>query len=264
MKTKILVIDDKQPNLDSAKKQFQNKDVELICCPLYSVAVNFIKTKQFDIVLTDLMLPGESEGVSQNNPEVGKEVPYGLILSILARNCGVKNVAIMTDISHHSGPIAWAMDQLLVHREYNVINVFPHKNYLEVAEFFMEINDGTEEKTSESNKKSLMIAGVNDNYIKELAKELTDTFNIIFIDQKDNQNITVIFIEKKPEFTLLIGEIDEKGSETIFGVKKEFDKLLMAKRSDQKVIAAGWMDVDNPNYLRLPFTTNDLIERLNN
>lgn len=263
MKTRILVIDDNQSNLDSAKKQFQNKEVELTCCPLYSVAVEFIKTKKFDIVLTDLMMIGEAEGCS-SSPEVGKEVPYGLVLSVLARNCGVKNVAIMTDISHHSGPIAWAMDQLLIHREHNLVNAFPHKNYLDVAEFFMEINDGIGQEISESNKKSLMIAGVNDDYKKQLVEGLAETFNIIMVDKKDSQNIPIVFVEKKPDLTLLIGEIGEHGNDTDFGIKKEFDKLLMAKKSDQKVIVAGWLDVDNPNYLRLPFTVNDLIERLTN
>jgi hypothetical protein len=260
--TKILVIDDKQSNLDSAKKQFQNKDVDLTCCPLYSVAVEFIKTKKFDIVLTDLMMIAEAEGVGSGNPEIGKEVPYGLILSILARNCGVTNVAIMTDVSHHSGPIAWAMDQLLVHRECNLVNAFPHKKYLEVAEFFMNITDGIMEETKVTLKKSLMIAGVNDDYKRMLANELADTFNIIMVDKKDNQIVPIIFVERNPDYTLLIGEIDERGNSFEFGIKNEFEKLLMAKRSDQKLVVSGWLAVDNPHYLRLPFTVDYLVGTL--
>lgn len=267
MKTKILVIDDNQSNLNSAKNQFKNKNVELICCPLYSVAVDFIKTEKFDIVLTDLMLPGEPEGISSTNLEIGEEVPYGLVLSILAKNYGVKNVAIMTNISHHSGPIAWAMDQLFVQVDHNLVNAFSHKKYLEVAELFMEINDINEQQmATKPEKEILMIAGVNNDFKEELRKSLGDTLDIFIVQEELKGEIPKIFFERNPKYTLLIGEIHEKVDEYgKFSIVGEFNKLLKVKRSDQKILVAGWMPVENnPSYIRLPFTNKDLIEKLIN
>ena len=83
-KIHILVVDDNQENLEGAKNQFKGKNVNLICCNLFSVASKMIQGKKFDIVLTDLMIPGEADGVSSDNPEIGKEVPYGLVISIMA------------------------------------------------------------------------------------------------------------------------------------------------------------------------------------
>src|SRR5680860_1517299 len=122
----ILVVDDKQGNLFAARNQFAGKNVNLLCCSLFSVAVKFLRERKFDILLTDLMIPGEVEGISDNNPEIGKEVPYGLVLAIMAKNIGIKNVAILSDISHHAGPIAWAMDNLM--GENNFVSCFNSKD----------------------------------------------------------------------------------------------------------------------------------------
>ena len=128
-KFRILVIDDKLANLESAENQFADKNVELTIVSTYQGALYLIKNARFDIVLTDLMMPGDGEGISGDNPEIGKEVPYGLILSILAKNKSVENVAILSDISHHAGPIAWAMDNLM--RNDSFIFMQDHFSYLD-------------------------------------------------------------------------------------------------------------------------------------
>ena len=170
---KVLVVDDKSRNLTDAKNQFTDKNVELICSPMFSIAVELLKRHKFDVVLTDLMLPGESEGIGDNNPEIGKEVPYGLVLSILAKNMGVPHVAILTDISHHSGPIAWAMDNLLGDHEFVSCFEGGNKNWLKAAEKFVSISDIPDDAIETAPaKKSLMLIGNNDTYKESLRTEL--------------------------------------------------------------------------------------------
>lgn len=257
-KIHILVVDDNQENLEGAKNQFKGKNVNLICCNLFSVASKMIQGKKFDIVLTDLMIPGEADGVSSDNPEIGKEVPYGLVISIMAKNMGVPHVAILTDISHHAGPIAWAMDTVL--GTHSFISCFNEgkKNWLRAAEKFTVIEEEVE-KEHVATKKSFMLVGVNDDYKKTLQEHLQADFNVIFINSNDTKNATIVFAEQNPDFSLLIGEITGSVNED---EKRVFGKLLQMKKPEQKVVAAGWMNSDDPHYLRLPFTVQDLREKV--
>ena len=67
----------------------------------------------FDAVLTDLMMPASrsaqgSEGMSL----VGKQMPVGTFLILLALAAGVKNVAMVTDMNHHNHPASAALDPI--------------------------------------------------------------------------------------------------------------------------------------------------------
>ncbi|MEI6316260.1 MAG: response regulator [bacterium] len=259
-KIAILVVDDTRANLDAAEKQFNGKNVILTCCPMYSMAVGLLKTRKFDILLTDLMMPGEKEGVGPT-AEIGKDTPYGLILSILAKNTGVPHVAILTDISHHASPIAWAMDSLLGKNSFVSGFNQGNKNWLAAAEGFMSIeNAELGEQPKASTKKSFMLIGVNDDYKKRLEESLKADFNVIFVPNESTENAPLTFAEKNPDITLLIGEIN--GQVKSKDVKDVFEKLLVAKKPEQRVIAAGWMANDNPHYLQLPFTTENLLEKV--
>lgn len=109
----ILVVDDSRENLLLAEKQIGNLGYKVFYAPSFDIAVQLLKKYQFEIVLTDCIMPGEKTGVSSDNPEIGKDTPYGLVIAIMASNSGVENVCIVTDLeNHHSGPIAWALDQI--------------------------------------------------------------------------------------------------------------------------------------------------------
>lgn len=258
---RILVVDDKQENLNQAKKQFNSKNVELTCCPIFSAAVDLLDRNEYDILLTDLMMLGESNGINENNAEIGKEVPYGLVLAIMAKNNGVEHVAILTDISHHSGPIAWAMDRLL--GSHSIVSGFNTKDWLQVAEKFMPVTSGSY-NTVTSDKKTIMLAGVNDTYKFGLQSALQDTFNVIVVEEISTKEIVSIFVEKEPDFIILIGEINKKivNKSHKYDVKGILDTLLSIKNAQQKVIVSGFMESDEPYYLRLPVSLKDLMEKL--
>lgn len=258
--TKILVVDDLATNLNNAKVQFQNKNVELTCCPLFSVAADLLKSNEYDILLTDLMLPGESHGISDTNPEIGVEVPYGLVLSILAKKIGVSHVAILTDINHHSGPIANAMDTLLGESEF--ISCFSNKEWLVAAEKFVTLVDTKNDKEKPA-KKSLMLAGFNDNFKELLKKDLDVNFDITIIDEKSTAKLPTIYTEAMPDYLFLIGEINEKAKETKSYIKKILDDIKQIKTSEQKIVVAGFLDSNNTYYKRLPFLATELAAMLN-
>lgn len=251
---RILVADDRQENLNRAKEQFTGKNVKLTCCPIFSAAADLLSRNEYDILLTDLMMIGESGGISEKNAEIGKEVPYGLILAILAKNKGVKHVVILTDISHHSGPIAWAMDRLL--GDYAVISGFDNKDWLKAAEKFASIVDSKQAVILK--EKSLMLAGVNDDYKHSLKAALQGNIDVFIVPQNSSWEIPSTFAEKEPTFTLLIGEIGERDDMT----KSLFNTLVSMKSPEQEIIVAGWRESGDPHFLRLPINLRDLLVKL--
>jgi hypothetical protein len=206
------------------------------------------------------MLPGESKGISDANPEIGVEVPYGLVLSILAKKIGVSHVAILTDINHHSGPIANAMDTLLGESEF--ISCFSNKQWLVAAEKFVTLVD-TKDNKEKSAKKSLMLAGFNDDFKELFKKKLDVNFDITVIDEKSSAKLPTIYTEAMPDYLFLIGEINEKAKDKKSYIKKVFDDIKQIKTSGQKVVVAGFLDSNDPYYKRLPFTATDLATILN-
>ncbi len=126
-KLRILVIDDKQVNLDAAKEQLaghqvttassfreahkllgQNKDADQY--------VYFDKQEpaQFDVVLTDLFMPACPDGINKAKfaSHEGTEKPYGTVFALAALRRGIPMVAIVTSGNHHADPLVWALDLL--------------------------------------------------------------------------------------------------------------------------------------------------------
>lgn len=65
----------------------------------------------FDAVLTDLMVPASRQAQGDESYHlVGKEMPLGAIIALLAISNGVKKVAVVTDINHHKHPASAAFD----------------------------------------------------------------------------------------------------------------------------------------------------------
>ena len=258
-KYRILVIDDKNVNLEMAEKQFAGKNVELETVSTYSGALYLIINRRFDMVLTDLMLIGEGNGIGRDNPEIGKEVPYGLVLSIIAKNKGVEHVAIVTDISHHSGPIAWAMDQLMGNHE--VIRCLT-KNWLHAASSFVSIVEIPADEKVVFHKPTIMLTGFNDDYKRILQAKIPKKFEVIFIEEEKSFGKTFgRFISNKPEVTIIIGEIDPQSEDSDYNVQKIFNDMKNLNKVDQKILVLGFMPWEDPDYLRLPVTIEDILKK---
>lgn len=116
---KILVVDDNQINLNAAAAQLAGHD--LILVDDYEKAQYLIngspwsKTEKesFDAVLVDLLMPATGLGsVSDDNPLVGREMPVGVFLALLAIKNNVKYVAVFTDSNHHDHPASTCFDAI--------------------------------------------------------------------------------------------------------------------------------------------------------
>jgi len=64
----------------------------------------------YDVVLTDLLVPASDQAQGKGLPLVGKEMPLGSTIALLALTVGVKNVAVVTDMNHHDHPASAAFD----------------------------------------------------------------------------------------------------------------------------------------------------------
>lgn len=67
----------------------------------------------FDVVLLDLLMPASRQAQGDvGAPFVGKEMPLGTFLILLALNAGVKNIGMVTDKNHHNHPASAALDPI--------------------------------------------------------------------------------------------------------------------------------------------------------
>jgi CheY-like chemotaxis protein len=124
---KILVIDDKATHLAAAKAQLG--DHELTTAQSYDDGLAAIRgtrnrakpweyenAGQFDAVLVDLLMPASNESQGPEGYEhVGKEMPVGIFLALLAAQKGAKYVAVLTDSSHHDHPASACFDAFNKH-----------------------------------------------------------------------------------------------------------------------------------------------------
>lgn len=132
-KLKILVVDDKKEHLEEAIEKLNEHDVTTASS--YDVAEGYLAgslsfiypcsrwdnvgrdenggfiKQEFDAVLTDLFLPASTRGVFPEILKLEEEIPYGLVLAMLAMRLDIP-VAIVSRDGHHSHPILWAMDTL--------------------------------------------------------------------------------------------------------------------------------------------------------
>ena len=110
---KILVVDDSRENLMQAEKQL-GAEHELHTVSTFSAAKAMLEKESFDMVMTDVFMPGEPEGQGREGDQfVGKQIPVGLVVAILALKHNVRHICIVSDTNHHSHPLAWAMDSLV-------------------------------------------------------------------------------------------------------------------------------------------------------
>ena len=113
---KILVIDDTQIQRAHAITALAVHDVTV--AEGWGLAKYLLEEERWDLVLTDLSMPAESDGQGNEGLKyVGQPTPYGFPLALLALKLGVPKVAIVSngqgeDGNHHAHPIFWASDEL--------------------------------------------------------------------------------------------------------------------------------------------------------
>jgi len=109
---KILVIEDTEKNIDSAKSTLPGHDVTI--CTSIQTAFSTLRDgqQQFDVLLTDLFLPiGEFRGMVYPYSKPLGELPAGLVFALKAVNLGM-SVVIVTDTDHHKDWICTLLDLL--------------------------------------------------------------------------------------------------------------------------------------------------------
>ncbi len=71
---------------------------------------DFTIVPNFDVVLTDLMVPPSGQAQANKVKYAKEEMPLGTIIALLAIKVGVKRVAVVTDTDHHQHPASAAFD----------------------------------------------------------------------------------------------------------------------------------------------------------
>ncbi len=104
----ILVVEDTLRHRKSAAKLLAGH--KLTIAKGYEEAMEIMAGNKFDVVLTDLYMPMSPKTLGQTAFELGKVVPYGLLLVLEAARNGAKFVAVATDLGHHDDYMAAAFD----------------------------------------------------------------------------------------------------------------------------------------------------------
>lgn len=66
----------------------------------------------FDVVLTDLLVPASNQMLRPDNKFIGQEMPLGIFIGLLAAVIGrAKYVAVFTDSGHHDHPASGCIDK---------------------------------------------------------------------------------------------------------------------------------------------------------
>lgn len=113
---RILVIDDMPMQREHAVNVLSRHEV--VTADGWGNGKNAIEKGNWDMVLTDLSMPGDWEGLSTEATKYAfQPTPYGFPLALLALKVGVPRVAIVSngqgdDGNHHNHPIFWASDCL--------------------------------------------------------------------------------------------------------------------------------------------------------
>jgi CheY-like chemotaxis protein len=74
--------------------------------------------EEFDVVLTDLMLPATGYEMSYPERFIGQEMPFGAMVVLLALKSGVRKIGLITDINHHNHPMSAALDPFCDYQNY--------------------------------------------------------------------------------------------------------------------------------------------------
>lgn len=242
MKLNILLVEDTLENQESARIQLSDHKVTIVST--FEATVEMISTRQFDVVLTDVMLPGEAHGVSGSNPEVGKDTPYGLVIAHMASARDIP-VHMVTDLNHHSSPIAWSLDQLLnVEGPVSCMYSPTPKNWSKalenVAPYIKERE--TQEGLEDSQKVTTVC------FTRRLQPNgIQDAFpdDTLFIS-KDNEFVSMV-TDLQPDNLCFIGEL----CDTSHDVSELYRKALGLIPNLKRIFVCGFMPEDSAlSYLK--------------
>ena len=112
---RILVIEDSPDHIESAKRTLEGHELTIVS--YFDEAMELMKPDEFDAVLTDMMLP-MSNKLDKNYYKTTDPVSCGFIIALRATLCGAKYIGMLTDINHHKGAMAAALDYLDNHLMY--------------------------------------------------------------------------------------------------------------------------------------------------
>lgn len=243
MKLNILLVEDTLENQESARIQLRDHNVTILST--FEATVEMISTKQFDVVLTDVMLPGEAHGVSGSNPEVGKDTPYGLVIAHMASARGIP-VRMVTDLNHHSSPIAWSLDQLLnVEGPVSCMYSPTPKNWskaLENVESY--IKEREVQGDPEDSQKVTTVCFTRRMQPNGIQDKFPD--DTLFIS-KDNEFVSTL-TDLQPDNLCFIGELCEIESHD---VSELYRKALGLLPNLKRIIVCGFMPKDSAlSYLK--------------
>lgn len=111
-KLRVLVLDDKEKNLDAARQQLGD-NYELTLEKDWCRGCGGLE--DIDVVLTDLMFPMGNIGRIGEHCDPTKEGPYGFLNMLAAIKAGVKYVALVTGGDPHVDPIAAMIGEFATH-----------------------------------------------------------------------------------------------------------------------------------------------------
>lgn len=96
--------------------QDQAEDIQQLVAQIRDRLTYELNTPQFDVVLTDVMIPhGAPVGLDDAAIQLVESqgpMPYGPMIVLLAIQAGLKRVGVLTNANHHADPISNAFDNL--------------------------------------------------------------------------------------------------------------------------------------------------------
>ena len=107
---KVLVIDDTARHQKSAVTLLG--DYDLTVADGYDEAMQLLAKNEYEVVLTDMEMPMSTKLSAYI---LGKLIPYGLLIEKEATMRGVRYVAVVTDLNHHTDPFSAAFDHFADH-----------------------------------------------------------------------------------------------------------------------------------------------------
>lgn len=257
---KVLLIDDKMENREAGKVQLSNV-CDLMVVSTFKGAVEMMENINFDAVLTDVMLPGESEGVGRG---IGDDTPYGLTIALMALSRNIP-VRLVSDLSHHSSPIAWSLDQLKgLEGSINCIESSVPKNWRKAFDQFDF--DLVEKKAINESVYKNVIAFFGSREFFDINMK-NSSMNWVFIDEKENYISELL--DLKPKYIWMTGEL---GANAGVCHEDEFRKAKSILDESQKIIFSGFLSIQmiqekfsirefEDSYVRLPIGHDDLLRK---
>jgi CheY-like chemotaxis protein len=112
---KLLLVDDTKKHRKAGVEQLTAAGHEVVALSSYEDAVRKAHDgEHFDVALLDLLMPAEGMMLGGEGLQfLGQSIDVGFSLAMKLAMEGIKNVAVVTDMNHHSHPASAIMDWFL-------------------------------------------------------------------------------------------------------------------------------------------------------